>query len=59
MATFRCPTEPQSGIAPTDDIIGCGTVFDAEPDDEGLVDCPKCGIWFRAEQGKVEEGKSC
>ena len=56
---FRCPTQPQEGIAPADDIIGCGAVFDAEPDEWGGVDCPECGIWFNAEQGKIEESKPC
>lgn len=31
-----------------DDIVGCGETFDAEPDFEGLIDCPHCGIWFTA-----------
>lgn len=46
MTTYICPTghTQQSGEAHT--IIGCGATFEAEPDDEGLVDCPSCGIWF-------------
>jgi hypothetical protein len=30
---------------------GCRHTFTDEPDDEGLVDCPECGIWFKAAQG--------
>ena len=43
-----CPQDRQPGIAPENDILGCGTRFDAEPDDEGWVECPHCGIEFRA-----------
>ena len=46
--TYRCPTEPEPGV--TDSLIGCGHTFTATPDDEGLVDCPNCGIWFRANE---------
>lgn len=50
MKTYKCPTQqgPQGG-----DIVGCGHVFHAEPDDEGLVDCPECGIWFKASEPGV------
>lgn len=41
--TFRCPTNRRCAH----DVMGCGAVFEAEPDDEGIVDCPECGIWFR------------
>ena len=41
MTKYRCP------MTKTDsDIEGCGTVFEAVPDDEGCVDCPNCGMWF-------------
>lgn len=39
----RCPDSPD-----TNDVIGCGEVFDAEPDDEGYYDCPRCGLFFDA-----------
>lgn len=32
------------------DILGCGHVFEQEPDREGLVDCPECGIVFNPER---------
>ena len=48
MSTFKCPTEPQEGIASADDIIGCGAEFAAAPDHEGFIDCPECGIAFKA-----------
>jgi hypothetical protein len=41
---YKCPTEPDPEGG---DILGCGHVFEATPDEEGLVDCPECGIWFR------------
>jgi hypothetical protein len=43
MLTYRCPDEEAvDANAP----IGCGHVFQAEPDEEGHVDCPNCGMWF-------------
>lgn len=44
-ASFRCPTNPLHNSEPLV-IVGCGATFEAVPDDEGLVDCPMCGIWF-------------
>lgn len=40
----RCPNDKLPDI----DIVGCGHEFDSEPDKEGLVDCPNCGMFFRA-----------
>jgi hypothetical protein len=37
---YQCPGDEYN------DLVGCGSVFDAEPDEEGLVDCPVCGMWF-------------
>ena len=56
MSRYRCPTTP-SPIATTHDgdpILGCGAEFDAEPDHDGLVDCPECGIWFPASEPGVQ-----
>ena len=45
MTSYTCPSS-----APAEsDIIGCGAIFEAEPDGEGLVDCPECGMWFNPE----------
>ena len=47
--TYRCPDNdrgPQEDGKGRPDIVGCGHVFEAEPDDEGFVDCHNCGIWF-------------
>jgi hypothetical protein len=41
-ARYRCPSTARS----QDDVVGCGAIFDAAPDSEGLVDCPACGMWF-------------
>ena len=42
---MECPTAPQP-----DDMdgtfTGCGSTNVSEPDDEGIVDCLNCGIWF-------------
>ena len=47
MPVYQCPTNP----TPYDDnpeefMRGCGHTFVEEPDEEGLVDCPNCGMWF-------------
>lgn len=55
----RCPTDAdvphaERTDAPGEFIIGCGHEFVAEVDQEGLVDCPNCGMWFRPrEQDRV------
>lgn len=54
---FRCPD--WTGGPAASDLLGCGWTFDSEPDFEGLMDCPQCGIWFRADEPgvMVEEQK--
>jgi hypothetical protein len=37
--TYTCPTSGE-------DLVGCGHTFTAEPDSEGIIDCPNCGMWF-------------
>lgn len=39
----RCPTEG----AEDEHGVGCGLVFEDEPDHEGLMDCGGCGLFFR------------
>lgn len=51
LRTYRCPDDdrgPQEAAYPAGipDIIGCGREFTAELDDEGLADCPHCGMFF-------------
>lgn len=41
--THICPAEPRH----EGDLKGCGLEFEAEPDSEGLVDCPHCGMWHK------------
>jgi len=41
---YRCPTGEEHTV------VGCGAEFEAEPDAEGLVDCPACGIWFNPDK---------
>jgi hypothetical protein len=52
--TVTCPDWPSPDVAPESQIIGCGRTYDAEPDCEGLVDCPECGICFNAERAARE-----
>lgn len=45
--TYTCPTSTMDEDGMPHTIIGCGRSFEAEPDaDDGLVDCPLCGIFF-------------
>ena len=39
---LRCPTTRRHD----DDVIGCGSTNLSQPDDEGIVDCNDCGMWF-------------
>lgn len=32
------------------ELVGCGYVFEANQDDEGLIDCPNCGMWFNPDR---------
>lgn len=59
MQTYCCPTAPQTPEGEPHTIIGCGSVFEAEPDDEGIIDCPHCGLWFGQDgtQTLIEEAK--
>lgn len=41
--THICPAEPRH----EGDLKGCGMEFQAVPDEEGLVDCPHCGMWHK------------
>ncbi len=41
---YRCPDYQHPEY--TADSVGCGHEFESEPDDEGIVDCPNCGMWF-------------
>lgn len=44
---LTCPTTPVPyDDDPTQVLVGCGSSNVSEPDDEGIVDCLDCGIWF-------------
>tara|TARA_Y100000310_G_scaffold345479_2_gene465465 strand:- start:500 stop:670 length:171 start_codon:yes stop_codon:yes gene_type:complete len=43
--TYPCPKGKDG-----DEIRGCGSTHTSQPDDEGLVDCFDCGIWFNPEK---------
>ena len=47
----KCPTDSLPEV-PIDELIGCGFEFEATPDEEGIVDCPNCGMWFKPETEK-------
>lgn len=42
---YTCPSTKRC----EDDVVGCGASFEAVPDHDGLIDCPECGMWFRAD----------
>lgn len=47
MKAYRCPTtaSTEENISQLD-VIGCGQIFEAEPDAHGIVECPHCGMSF-------------
>lgn len=45
--TYICPSDPVPVVLGTPGTIeGCGQTFTSEPDAEGWVDCPHCGLGF-------------
>lgn len=46
----RCPTGTTASDGTAHTIIGCGALIPDVRDDEGLVDCPDCGIWFNPDE---------
>lgn len=52
-ARYRCPDQADAPGSDGHTVVGCGAEFDAEPDHDGLIDCPECGIWFRASEPGV------
>jgi len=49
---IRCPEKPRAA----GDLVGCGSVALTDPDDEGLVDCLNCGLWFYPQCAEYEDG---
>ena len=43
---IRCPTAAAASDGTAHTIIGCGNRIPDVRDDEGIVDCPVCGISF-------------
>lgn len=58
-ALVRCPTSPTAMDGTPHTIIGCGAWIADDRDDEGLVDCPKCGIWFNPDEEKELVRRAC
>lgn len=47
MTQYKCPENPTPyDDNPAEMMTGCGAVFEGSADEEGLVDCPECGMWF-------------
>ena len=57
--TITCPVNdrgPQPDGDGRPDIVGCGSTDLSATDDEGLIDCGGCGIWFNpAREGYTAE----
>lgn len=51
-AAYECPATPGPNNS---EIIGCGKTFEGMPDEEGFVDCPHCGIHFKADEPGVRK----
>lgn len=46
----RCPTATHMPDGTAHTTIGCGAMIPDVRDDEGLVDCRNCGIWFNPDE---------
>lgn len=44
---IECPTGPLAADGGVHTVIGCGRMVPDVRDDEGLVDCPECGMFWR------------
>lgn len=44
--TVRCPASTHTADGTPHTTVGCGAQIPDIRDDEGLVDCLECGIWF-------------
>ena len=45
-AFTRCPLWPDGSDGTPHTVIGCGATLADIRDDEGLIDCPACGMFF-------------
>ena len=43
---IRCPDAEFDELGNPHTVIGCGAMVPDLRDDDGIVDCPVCGIWF-------------
>jgi hypothetical protein len=58
MDTYTCPTNPLQPNGEPHTIIGCGRSFEAVPDDEGIIDCPHCGMFWHPAGERIEQGEA-
>lgn len=49
-AMVRCPTGATASDGTAHTILGCGALIPDVRDEEGLVDCSECGIWFNPDE---------
>ena len=47
VALVECPTEPLDADGGVHTVIGCGRILPDVRDDEGFIDCPGCGMFWR------------
>lgn len=52
LVSTTCPSWP--GPDPVIDIRGCGTEMTVVPDEDGWVECPRCGLQFDPVQAYAE-----
>lgn len=52
---IRCPASPKAPDGTLHTVIGCGVLVPDVRDDEGLVDCPICGIFFNPDEENDSE----
>lgn len=45
---YVCPIAPRKPNGTLHTVTGCGGTFVGLPDEEGIIDCPHCGMWFDA-----------
>lgn len=48
--TYTCPSWPNGEAS----LLGCGHQFKAEPDSDGWLECPSCGLHFDAARSLKE-----
>ena len=50
VVTYKCPAKSSRSDGNDHNIRGCGEQVDGRADDEGIGDCPWCGMWFQPDE---------